>query len=87
MAALDRVGAGGCVEVGVRSDGGRAEGDVLDDAPPDAAAAGSESEYTLASIALRIARQCVEARGGEFVTEERGPARRRATRVRLPLDG
>ena len=87
VAALDRVGAGGCVEVGVRIDGGRAEVDVLDDAPPDAAAAGSESEYTLASIALRIARQCVEARGGEFVTEERGPARRRATRVRLPLDG
>lgn len=87
VAALDQVNGGGCVEVEVRIDGDRAVVDVLDDPPTDGAAAGSADEFTLASIAHRIARQCVESRGGEFVTEERGPARRRATCVRLPLDG
>ena len=86
VAAFDRVPAGGRVEVGVRVDGNSAVVDVYDESPAKEAVAASAGEYSLASIALRIARQSVESRGGEILSEERGHARHRATSMRLPLD-
>lgn len=84
--ALDSVPDGGRTEIALRANGERAAVEVLVATPGAGPRPQDADEYSFASMGLRIAREWVEARGGEFISEERGPARHRATGVRLPLD-
>jgi signal transduction histidine kinase len=81
--SLDSVPTGGTAEVFVRREGANAVMEVTDNATQAADAA---TEFGMGTLGLRIARQFVEAHGGELRTRPAEGGGRRMTCVRLPLD-
>ena len=81
--SLDSVPTGGVAEVFVRREGGLVVVEVTDDATE---AAGSADEYGLGTLGMRIAKDFVESRGGDFCLRPAGNGRRRMICVRLPVD-
>lgn len=81
--SLDSVPTGGVAEVFVRRENGTVAVEVTDDATE---AAGANDEFGLGTLGMRIAREFVEARGGEFCLKPAGNGRRRMICVRLPVD-
>lgn len=83
--AVDSVPDAGRIEVTVRADGERAAVEVLGTAALDAPAAKGTDAHSFAAMGIRYARSCVEAHGGEFISEDRDLSRHRATGLRFPL--
>lgn len=81
--SLDAVPPGGLAEVFVRREDGFVSIECVDDAggePPDA------DRFGLGTLGMRIARDFVESRGGQFRTTPAAGGRRRTTCVKLPVD-
>lgn len=80
--SLDSVPDGGLSEVFVRRENGFVVIEVADDA---ALASVPADEFALGTLGMRLARDFVEARGGEFSTRPAGGGKRRMTCVKLPV--
>ena len=83
VGALDTLPAGGQAEIAVRVEGGEVVVEVLDTGPDPAP---DPAEYSLGALGLRMARQTVEARGGNLCSGRNAESKRRSTCVRLPVN-
>lgn len=81
--SLDSVAPGGLSEVFVRRENGSVYVEVADDATEDADAG---DPFGLGTLGMRIATECVAARGGELSRRPAGNGKRRMTCVKLPAD-
>jgi len=80
--SLDSVPTGGLAEVFVRRENDQVVIEVADDAPD---AGEPVDEFALGTLGMRLAKDFIEARGGEFCTRPAGNGKRRMTCVRLPV--
>ena len=81
--SLDAVPSGGTAEILMRRDGNEVLVEILDSGSGEPPSDGDE--YSIAALGMRMARETVEARGGQIHSGQHAETRRRSTCIRLPL--
>lgn len=79
---LDAVPAGGAAEIVLRREGNDVLVEILDSGSDDPAS--EADEYSIAALGMRMARETVEARGGQIHSGHHAETRRRSICIRLP---